>query len=440
MGFNTSFRMMLSSGGSASVSAEETLITWSGTTGSGSPTITSRTNPNSQRLRGSASSANAAVFVGDSGAIMTTTDGVTFTNRTSGVSNSLYDVSTDGANQWVAVGYNGDNTYSNDNGATWTAVSSGDSSHDLTSVEYWNGKYQAHGNNGHRAISNANGSSWTYSRFSTSNSQDMKANWIGVNPSGTPIYGFIGSASVNMRMYEGDIDQAGSVQILDAVTGQDTAMKDIVYHEELDRMTMIGGTITSASYSTDISDMTTAWETKVTGVASGGGVDPQGNAIAAGNGQLWVTGAGDSGATTGGFYAYSLDGTSWTSTSYSVRAETVTFFDGNFIVAGPVGIYTTPGAATDTVSVTFDSALASSPIVYKPGPGTSSTIYQDKFLYKALQKAIADGDLSGVTVTYEGGTNDGSGVKIVNTAEESVSNITISGASASASINTTVDN
>ena len=434
----TSHRMQMSAGGGGSAAAEETVITWSGTTGSGSPTITSRTNPDSNRKRGSAASANAAVFVGDYGSIVRTTDGVNFSSVSSGTSNHLYDVAYNGTN-WAAVGYDGGTTYSNNDGANWSASNSGNNSHDLTSVEYWNGKFQAHGNNGHRAISDANGSSWTYSRFSNSNSQDMKANWTGVNPAGTPIYGFIGSNSVNMRMYTGDIDQAGSVQILDAVTGQDTAMLDIVYHEELDRMTMIGGTSVPASYSTDIANMTTGWETKVTGTASGSGTQPHAMGIAAGNGQLWVVGGADYG-NTGGHYGYSLDGSSWTSTSTSVRAETVAFFKGNFCVAGPTGIYTTPGAATDTVSVTFDSSLASSPITYKPGPGTSSAIYQDKFLYKALQKAITAGDLTGVTVTYNGGSNDGSGVKIVNTEEGAVSNITISGASASASVNTYVDN
>jgi hypothetical protein len=98
------------------------------------------------------------------------------------------------------------------------------------------------------------------------------------------------------------------------------------------------------------------------------------------------------------------------------------------------------GFGSDTVSVTFDSSLASSAITYTATPNTSTAAGHDKDLYTALTQAITDGDLTGVTVTYNGGSNDGTGVKIVNTEDEDVTNITISGAGASASINTYVDN
>ena len=94
----------------------------------------------------------------------------------------------------------------------------------------------------------------------------------------------------------------------------------------------------------------------------------------------------------------------------------------------------------DKITVTFDPALASSPIVYNSIPDESSSAANDKSLYDALQIAISAGNLSGVTVTYNGGSNNGTGVKVVNNEANNYANITISGSSATASINTYVDN
>lgn len=140
-----------------------------------------------------------------------------------------------------------------------------------------------------------------------------------------------------------------------------------------------------------------------------------------------------------GWRFYDMASYGWTGMS------TMCFADGKYWMArwsnaGDRGFYTTPGWTGDEVTVTFDTQLAANPIKYFNNSGESSATVNDKSLYDALQKAIADGDLTGVTVTYNNGTNNGTGVKIVNDEEESYANITITGASSTATINTYIDN
>ena len=103
-------------------------------------------------------------------------------------------------------------------------------------------------------------------------------------------------------------------------------------------------------------------------------------------------------------------------------------------------IYMTDGWTGDEVTVTFDSQLASSPIKYRNTALSSSATENDASLYNALTAAISAGDLTNCTVSYNNGTNNGTGVKVINTIEEDVANITISGASSSSTINTYEDN
>ena len=62
--------------------------------------------------------------VGDSGVIITSTDGTTFTSRTSGTSNNLLAVTYGGGTTWIAVGASGVFVTS-PNGTTWTVGSTG---------------------------------------------------------------------------------------------------------------------------------------------------------------------------------------------------------------------------------------------------------------------------------------------------------------------------
>jgi len=100
-------------------------------------------------------------------------------------------------------------------------------------------------------------------------------------------------------------------------------------------------------------------------------------------------------------------------------------------------VYSTPGIGGDTVSVTFDSFYAASPIVYSSSPGVSDSVTQDLDLFNALTAALADGSLAGVSVTNLG---SGNGIKVVNTVQGSYANPTVSGSSATCTVNTTLDN
>lgn len=100
-------------------------------------------------------------------------------------------------------------------------------------------------------------------------------------------------------------------------------------------------------------------------------------------------------------------------------------------------VYSTPGITGDTVTVTFDSFFASSPITYVASPGASDAVTQDLDMFNALSKAITDGDLGGVSVTNLG---SGNGIKIVNTVQGSYANPTVTGSSATCTVTTPIDN
>ena len=146
------------------------------------------------------------------------------------------------------------------------------------------------------------------------------------------------------------------------------------------------------------------------------------------------------------FLEYSLNGTSFTQVllgmSNLTYPEEIGFVGSKFVVISTYSSsnynwYATSGVGGDTVSVTFDSFFASSPITYPATPGSNSAVQQDLDLFNALTKAINDGDLNGVTVTNLG---SGNGVTIVNTVQGSYNNPTVSGSSATCTVTTTLDN
>jgi photosystem II stability/assembly factor-like uncharacterized protein len=85
---------------------------------------------------------NIFVAVGDNGTILTSTDGVSWTRRTSPTTQGLYSV-TYGNGLFVAVGNNGTILTSTD-GVNWTQRTSG-TSNDLYGVTYGNGIFVAVG-------------------------------------------------------------------------------------------------------------------------------------------------------------------------------------------------------------------------------------------------------------------------------------------------------
>jgi hypothetical protein len=107
------------------------------------------------------------VAVGASGTILTSTDGTTWTSRTSGTSESLIEI-TYGNGTYVAVGTSGTILTSKD-GITWTTAASGLTNNGTTvglyGVTYGNNTYVAVGNAnyGNGAVfTSTNGSDWSF--------------------------------------------------------------------------------------------------------------------------------------------------------------------------------------------------------------------------------------------------------------------------------------
>ena len=84
------------------------------------------------------------VVVGDSGTILTSSDGTTWTSRTSGTSNGLYNIFY-GNSTFVAEGHSGTILTSSD-GTTWTSRTSGTSEH-LYGITYGNSTFVVAGDN-----------------------------------------------------------------------------------------------------------------------------------------------------------------------------------------------------------------------------------------------------------------------------------------------------
>jgi hypothetical protein len=118
-------------------------------------------------INGLASSGSVAVAVGDSGKVASSSDGSSWTIRTSGVTTALRSVAF-GANKFVAVGAGGTMIRSSD-GSTWTSISGPFSTATINSVAY-NAKLQlfvAAGTSGLLA-SSTDGISWTLRTSGTS--------------------------------------------------------------------------------------------------------------------------------------------------------------------------------------------------------------------------------------------------------------------------------
>ncbi len=115
-------------------------------------------SPGGSFLRSIAAAPTGLVSVGDSGAILTSGDGVAWTHRASGTSSSLNGVAF-GRGQYVAVGDNGCILLSRD-GAAWSGVAQSATGARLNNVIYAAGQYVAVGDGG-SIISSPDGRSWT---------------------------------------------------------------------------------------------------------------------------------------------------------------------------------------------------------------------------------------------------------------------------------------
>ncbi|WP_457630780.1 WD40/YVTN/BNR-like repeat-containing protein, partial [Oceanithermus sp.] len=118
-------------------------------------------NPAGNDLYGVTYGASGFVAVGDSGTIVTSSDGANWTDRTasSGTTNDLYSVAY-GGGVYVAVGDGGTIVTSSD-GASWTdRTASSGTTNDLYGIAYGNGLFVAAGAGG-TVLTSTDGANWT---------------------------------------------------------------------------------------------------------------------------------------------------------------------------------------------------------------------------------------------------------------------------------------
>ena len=92
------------------------------------------------------------MVVGEAGQIVTSSDGINWTTRSSGTTDNLRGVSNNGSNIIVAVGNSGTVVRSTNDETTWMVVNSG-ITETLLNLSYGNGTFAASGNNGTIATS-----------------------------------------------------------------------------------------------------------------------------------------------------------------------------------------------------------------------------------------------------------------------------------------------
>ncbi|MCX7175141.1 MAG: hypothetical protein NT159_14715 [Proteobacteria bacterium] len=97
------------------------------------------------------------IVAGAGGAVLLSTDAITWTAQNSGTANNLYTLVSNGSTLFVAAGANGIIINSPD-GKTWTTANSG-TSQDLLGLAYGNGLYVAVGANG-TLLSSTDGTTW----------------------------------------------------------------------------------------------------------------------------------------------------------------------------------------------------------------------------------------------------------------------------------------
>ena len=490
----TSLRSSMAAGGGGSATAEETLITWSGTSATNSASFSTRSM--------SSNTGNSIAWAGNTGVAMAyggdtavTNDGGSTWNSGGSLGNTGFNRITywDDKSMFLVAGQNAGMRYSNNSGANWSSGNwnNGSSGYDYEDVAAGGLLDPANstttqyavtvGNNGETGYS-TDGSNWTWHARSNSNSHD----WTTIDHGGNEMIAtggrynaytsIVTNPTSNHNTASGaahggwdtiSSDFTGAHRNDDSIRSGHTEMTYIngewwaaghqfgsagtggwmSYAAAGEHTLQVGGAFSTWTPVIDIEDQDSRYQIKQ---------------IAYGNGQYIAIGniSYDGGSGAGNpIFGYSFDRDNWTwlentgaatdiahATDLNFNETTGLFTASRATGLNPSGTSIAgfckqfAGLGSDSISVTFDSSLASSPITYTATPNTSTAAGHDKDLYTALTKAITDGDLTGVTVTYNGGSNNGTGVKIVNTEDEDVSNITISGASASASINTYVDN
>ncbi|BBH22523.1 hypothetical protein Back11_38680 [Paenibacillus baekrokdamisoli] len=263
--------------------------------------------------------------VDEVGTILTSSDGVNWTRRTSGTNQRLDDV-TFGNNTYVAVGTNGAIVTSTD-AETWTSRDSNTTDLPIFGVTYGNGTFVAVGHSGSYGGSayistSADGKNWTKRTSGTSK-------FLFDVAYGNGVFVTVGSNGVLLTSADGTTWTSrtpGTTEYLNGVTydgGKFVAVGD-------------SGTILTSANGT-------SWTNRTSGTSS----DLEG--VTSGNGTLVATGRD-------GVILTSADGAAWTSRtsgSYTVLTD-VAYGNGMFMTVGASGTILTSadGASWTSLSIT----------------------------------------------------------------------------------------
>lgn len=142
---------------------------------------TAQTNPTSSPRPNLYATLYGGIYlaVGANGTILRSTDAVTWTQQTSGTSNDLYALATNGVGGYVAVGQGGTILTSGD-GITWTRQTSG-TTNDLNAISYGNGIWVAVGKSG-TLLRSATAVAWTATASNTTQNLKGVTYGVAVNP------------------------------------------------------------------------------------------------------------------------------------------------------------------------------------------------------------------------------------------------------------------
>ncbi|MFC5404740.1 immunoglobulin-like domain-containing protein [Cohnella soli] len=336
---------------------------------------------------------NMFVAVGAAGTIITSSDGMSWTSRTSGIAAMLISVAY-GNGMYVAVGENGTIVTSND-GVNWTSRSSGITDN-LNGVTFGNNTYVAVGNFG-KIVTSSNGTNWT-SRTSnvTYHIRSIAykvGKFVAVTQSGPVV---LSSDGISW-MYES--------------SGTANAYYSIIYANNTFVAVGVSGKIITSSDGTSWTSQTSgiASNQNLYGIAYGNStyvaVGTSGNIVTSSNGVNWTsqnkgTTMGVNGVAYGlgkyvavGFSGDSItssDGANWTSLIKITSAilNSVTYGSNMFVAVGSSGgIFTssngtnwtmkTSGTSSDLLGVTYGNgtyvAVGASGKIVTSSDGTSWT-------------------------------------------------------------------
>ena len=142
-------------------------------------TWTPRTSGTSARMRAAVASGNLLVAVGETGAIITSADGITWTPQTSGVSETLRGVAASPTRYVTVGGQTASLIRFSDDGVSWAAATTVPALGALRAVTWGNGQFVAVGASG-AVLTSPNGQVWTQQNANSTERLDG-AFWTGSN-------------------------------------------------------------------------------------------------------------------------------------------------------------------------------------------------------------------------------------------------------------------